>query len=343
VNKRFFLLAIVFTMTLSLVAQKSNDFATNKDAKIYVAGHNGLVGSAIVRKLCSEGYCNITTKASIELDLKNQSAVDEFFAKEQPEYVFVAAAKVGGIIANQASPADFLYENLMIEANVIHAAHKYAVKKLLFLGSSCIYPRDCLQPIKEEYLLSGPLEESNIGYALAKISGLMLCKKYRQQYNDDFISCMPTNLYGPGDNFDLQSSHVLPALMSKMHAAKENAEATVVVWGTGAPYREFLHVEDCANACIFLMKAYSGDVTVNVGTGEDLTIKELAQMVKEVVGYKGELIFDSSKPDGTPKKLLDVSKLRDLGWKHSIELRKGMAETYKWFLAHQKLLRKVCL
>lgn len=308
----------------------------NKNSKIYVAGHRGLVGSAIVRNLQSKGYTNIITRTHSELDLTDQQAVRRFFEEEKPEYVFLAAAKVGGIHANNTYPADFIYDNLMIECNVIKAAHDFNVKKLLFLGSSCIYPKMAPQPIKEEYLLSGYLEPTNEAYAIAKIAGLKMCQYFKKQYGDNFISCMPTNLYGPNDNFDLQNSHVLPALIRKFHEAKVENKPYVEVWGTGTPRREFLYVDDMADACVFLMENYDGEETVNIGTGEDVTIKELAEIIKEVVGYEGELNFDTSKPDGTPRKLLDVSKLNKLGWKYKIELRDGIEKSYKWYLENYK-------
>lgn len=301
-------------------------------SKIYVAGHTGLVGSAIMRKLKSEGYTNIVTRTYEELDLTDQKATREFFDKERPEYVFLAAAKVGGIRANSEYPADFIYINLMIECNVIKASHEFGVKKLLFLGSSCIYPKMAPQPIKEEYLLSGYLEETNEPYALAKISGLKMCQYFNKQYGTKFISVMPTNLYGPNDNFDLNTSHVLPALIRKFHEAKINNAPYVEIWGTGTPRREFLYVDDLADACLFLMKNYSGNDFFNIGTGEDVTIRELAELIGEVVGYNGKLRFDTSKPDGTPRKLLDVSRIRKTGWKHKIELKKGLEMTYEWFI-----------
>jgi len=304
----------------------------DKTSKIYLAGHTGLVGSAIMRKLESEGYMNIITRTFEELDLTDQKATREFFEKERPEYVFLAAAKVGGIHANNTYPADFIYINLMIECNVIKAAHEFGVKKLLFLGSSCIYPKMAPQPIKEEYLLSSYLEETNEAYALAKISGLKMCQYFNKQYGTNFISVMPTNLYGPNDNFDLNTSHVLPALIRKFHEAKINNDPYVEIWGTGAPRREFLYVDDLADACLFLMKNYSGDDFFNIGTGEDVTIRELAELIGEVVGYKGELRFDTSKPDGTPRKLLDVSRIRKAGWRNKIELNKGIEMTYEWFV-----------
>jgi len=305
-------------------------------SKIYVAGHNGLVGSAIMRKLESEGYTNIVTRTFEELDLTDQKATREFFEKERPEYVFLAAAKVGGIQANSVYPADFIYINLMIECNVIKASHEFGVKKLLFLGSSCIYPKLAPQPIKEEYLLSGYLEETNEPYALAKISGMKMCHYFNKQYGTNFISVMPTNLYGPNDNFDLNTSHVLPALIRKFHEAKLNNAPYVEIWGTGTPRREFLYVDDLADACLFLMKNYSGNDFFNVGTGEDVTIRELAELIREVVGYKGELKFDTSKPDGTPRKLLNVTRIHKAGWRHNIELKEGLERTYKFFSKKDK-------
>ncbi|HBA04105.1 MAG TPA: GDP-fucose synthetase, partial [Clostridium sp.] len=298
---------------------------------IYVAGHKGLVGSAIVRNLKKRGYKNIITRTHGELDLKNQKAVEEFWREEEPEYVYLAAAKVGGILANDQYPADFIYENLMIQNNVIKAAHDFNAKKLLFLGSTCIYPKNAPQPIKGEYLLSGFLEPTNEAYAIAKIAGLEMCKFFKRQYGDNFISCMPTNLYGPYDNFDLKSSHVLPALIRKFHEAKEEGKPSVEVWGTGTPLREFLHVDDMADACIFLMENYNGEEHVNIGTGEEVSIKQLAETVKEIIGYKGQLLFNSDKPDGTPRKLTDITKLHELGWKHSINLKEGIEDSYKWF------------
>jgi len=310
---------------------QSQSTGLTTDSKIYVAGHNGLVGSAIMRKLESEGYKNIVTRTFEELDLTDQKATREFFEKERPEYVFLAAAKVGGIQANSTFPADFIYINLMIECNVIKASHEFGVKKLLFLGSSCIYPKLAPQPIKEEYLLSGYLEETNEPYALAKISGMKMCQYFNKQYGTNFISVMPTNLYGPNDNFDLNTSHVLPALIRKFHEAKVNKAPYVEIWGTGTPRREFLFVDDLADACLFLMKNYSGNDFFNVGTGEDLTIRELAELIGEVVGYKGELKFDTSKPDGTPRKLLDVTRIHEAGWRHMTNLEDGLAMTYKAF------------
>jgi GDP-L-fucose synthase len=305
-------------------------------AKIYVAGHRGLVGSSILRALDKAGYKNIVYRTHQELDLTNYEAIKEFFEKERPEYVFLAAAKVGGIWANKTHKAEFIYENLQIQNNVIKNAYDFGVKKLLFLGSSCIYPKMCPQPIKEEYLLSGYLEETNDAYAIAKISGLMMCRAFRQQYNVDYISAMPTNLYGYNDNFDLESSHVLPALMRKIHEAKENNIPEVTVWGTGAPLREFLFVDDLAEALVFLMNEYSGEEHVNVGTGTDVSIKELAQLICKVVGYCGKIVFDTSKPDGTPKKLLDVSKINSLGWKAKVSLEEGIRKTYEWYLKEYK-------
>jgi len=313
----------------------------NKDAKCYVAGHRGMVGSAIVRQLEKCGFNNILTRTSSELDLKNQQAVNDFFAEHKPEYVFLAAAKVGGIHANDTYPADFIRDNLLIQTNVIDAAYRNSCKKLLFLGSTCIYPKMASQPIKEEYLLTGPLEETNEWYAIAKIAGLKMCAAYRRQYNFDAISVMPTNLYGTGDNFGLVNSHVLPALMRRFHEAKVNGDDSVTVWGTGSPRREFLHVNDLANAVLFLMENYSDEETVNIGIGDDIPIKVAAEMVKEVVGFEGDLIFDSSKPDGTPRKLLDVSKLTGLGWKAKISFEDGLRDTYQWFLDHQDNFRDV--
>ncbi len=300
-----------------------------KESKIYVAGHRGMVGSAIVRALREKGYQNIVVRRSSEVDLRNQSAVQEFFRTEKPDYVFLAAAKVGGINANNIYRADFLYDNLMIEANVIQSAHNAKVKKLLFLGSSCIYPKMASQPLTEDALLTGTLEPTNEPYAIAKIAGIKLCEAYRDQHKDNFISAMPTNLYGPNDNYDLQNSHVLPALIRKFHEAKENGVSHVEIWGTGSPKREFLHVDDLAKACVFLMETYGGKQFVNVGTGEDISIKDLALMVKDIVGFAGELRFDTSKPDGTPRKLMDVSRIHDLGWKHKIDLREGIQSVYK--------------
>lgn len=304
----------------------------NKDSRIFVAGHRGMVGSAIVRQLEALGHQNIITRTSSEVDLMNQAAVNAFFQEEQPEYVFLAAAKVGGIHANNVYRADFLYNNLMIEANVIKAAHDLKVKKLLFLGSSCIYPKFAEQPLKEESLLTGALEPTNEPYAIAKIAGIKLCEAYWDQFGDQFISAMPTNLYGPNDNYDLQTSHVLPALLRKFHQAKIDGDATVECWGSGSPLREFLHVDDLAEACVFLMKAYNKKQFVNVGTGTDLSIKALAEMIQEVVGFEGSIVWNTDKPDGTPRKLMDVSKINQLGWKHQIDLRSGIEQVYQDFL-----------
>jgi len=295
------------------------------NSSIYIAGHRGMVGSAIVRNLKKRGFENLILKTSSELDLRNQAAVNAFFEKEKPEYVFLSAAKVGGIVANNTFRGEFIYENLMIQSNVIHAAWKNGVKKLLFLGSSCIYPKMCEQPIKEEYLLNGFLEATNEPYAIAKIAGLKMCESYRRQYGVDMIAAMPTNLYGPNDNYDLNNSHVLPALIRKFHEAKINNFPSVEIWGTGSPKREFLHVDDLAEACFYLMENYSDVQHVNVGTGVDVSIKELALLVKDLVAYPGELIFNSDKPDGTPRKLLDVSKINALGWKHKINLKNGVS------------------
>ena len=308
----------------------------NLDAKIYVAGHRGLVGSAIVRNLEEKGYTNIICRTHKELDLTNQEAVRAFFEQERPEYVFLAAAKVGGIHANNTYPADFIYDNLMIQNNVIKAAHDFEVKKLLFLGSTCIYPKMAQQPIKEEYLLTGALEETNEAYAVAKIAGLEMCKFFKRQYGDNFISCMPTNLYGPNDNFDLKNSHVLPALIRKFHEAKVNNSEVVEVWGTGTPLREFLYVDDMADSCVFLMENYDGEQHVNIGTGEEVSIRELAETVKEVVGFEGELVFNTDMPDGTPRKLTTVDKLHGLGWKHKVSLNEGIKLAYDWFLENYK-------
>ena len=297
--------------------------------KIYIAGHRGMVGSGIVRKLQAEGYQNLLMRSSAELDLRNQAAVEDFFRFEKPDYVFLAAAKVGGIHANNTYRADFIHHNLAIQCHVIHAAHLFGVKKLLFLGSSCIYPKYAAQPIKEEYLLSGALEPSNEPYAIAKIAGLKMCEAYREQYGSNFISVMPTNLYGPNDNYDLLNSHVLPALLRKFHEAKTKGLSSVEVWGTGMPMREFLHVDDLADACHFLMMHYEGHSFLNVGTGKDISIKDLAYLIKEITNYSGEIIFNETKPDGTPRKLLDVSKIHSLGWKHQISLRKGIETVYE--------------
>ena len=304
----------------------------DRDAKIYLAGHRGLVGGALLRELQTRGFSNIITRASDELDLRNQSAVGAFFRDEKPVYVLLAAARVGGILANSTYPAQFIYDNLMIAANVIEAAHQVGVRKLLNLGSSCIYPKLAPQPLHESALLTGPLEETNRAYAVAKIAAIELCDAYRTQYGDDFISAMPTNLYGPFDNFDLKNSHVLPAMMRKMHEAKVNNAPDVAVWGSGTPLREFLHCQDLAEACLFLMENFSEPGPINVGFGEDLSIRDLALLMRDVVGFEGELRFDSSKPDGTPRKLMDVARINDLGWRAQIGLRAGVARTYDWFV-----------
>jgi GDP-L-fucose synthase len=302
-----------------------------KDEKIYVAGHRGLVGSAIMRKLKKEGYNNLVYRTSSELDLRRQEKVEDFFKEEKPEYVILAAAKVGGIQANNTYSAEFLYDNLMIETNVIEAAYQNDVNKLLFLGSSCIYPKFADQPMKEEYLLSGKLESTNEGYAVAKITGIKLCEHYNKQYGTNFISAMPTNLYGPNDNFDLETSHVLPALIRKFHEAKVNDKDEVVIWGTGEPRREFLHVDDLADSLLYLMNNYNGNQFVNVGVGKDISILELAELIKDVVDFEGEIVNDLSKPDGTPRKLMDVTRLNDLGWEAKISLEEGIKDTYLWF------------
>jgi len=304
----------------------------NKTNKIYIAGHNGMVGSAIHRKLLEKGHNNIVTRNSSEVDLRDQHAVAKFFEQEKPDYVFLAAAKVGGILANNTYRAEFIYDNLMIENNIIHQAHKNDVTKLLFLGSSCIYPKHAPQPLKEEYLLSGYLEPTNEPYAIAKIAGIKLCESYMDQYGSNFISAMPTNLYGPNDNYDLQNSHVLPALIRKFHEAKEQNKPEVEIWGTGKPMREFLHVDDMADACYFLMQNYDEKQFVNIGTGNDITIRELAETIMHVTGYRGKLTFNTEKPDGTPKKLMDVSKINNLGWQHKIDLKEGIERTYQDFL-----------
>ena len=303
-----------------------------KESKIYVAGHRGMVGSAIVRKLTSLGYTNLLTRTSTELDLRNQQQVADFFEVEKPEYVFLAAAKVGGIVANNTYRADFLYENLAIQNNIIHGSYLNKVKKLMFLGSSCIYPKLAPQPLKESYLLSGYLEQTNEPYAIAKIAGIKMCEAYRAQYGCNFISVMPTNLYGTNDNYDLVNSHVLPAMIRKFHEAKDKGASEMTLWGTGSPMREFLHADDLAEACLFLMENYNESELVNIGTGEDVTIKNLAALVKQIVGFKGEIIWDTSKPDGTPRKLMDVSKLHGLGWHHKIALEDGIKLAYQDFL-----------
>jgi GDP-L-fucose synthase len=314
----------------------------DKNSRIYVAGHRGLVGSAIVRRLRVEGYENLILRTSRELDLRDQAAVKEFFAREKPEHVFLAAAKVGGVVANNSYPAQFIHDNLMIQSNIIHNAYLAGVKRLLFLGSSCIYPKLAPQPLKEEYFLTGPLEPTNEAYAIAKIAGITMCRSYNRQYGTSYLAAMPTNLYGPNDNFDLETSHVLPALMRKFHEAKLAGSKAVTVWGTGTPKREFLHVDDLADACNFLMDLPEEDFTsfltdqaapalINIGTGEEVSIGELAQLVKEVVGFSGELAFDTTRPDGTPRKLCDVSRIHSLGWRHRIKLEDGLRETYRWF------------
>jgi len=322
-----------------------------KDSPIYVAGHTGLVGSAILRMLESEGYTNLVTRSHKDLDLIRQADVEAFFESAKPEYVFLAAARVGGIGANKSYPAEFIYENVIIQSNVIHAAYRWSVKKLLFLGSSCIYPRDCPQPIKEEYLLSGKLEPTNEPYAIAKIAGIKMCQAYNRQYGTHFVSVMPTNLYGPGDNFDLETSHALPALIRKFHEAKvrdqksevrdqrsevrgkslEGGES-VTIWGTGTPRREFLYVDDLADACLFVMKHYDENEMINIGVGKDMAISELAELISDIVGFKGNIRYDRSKPDGTPQKLLDVSRLASLGWKSKTSLRQGIEKTYRWYV-----------
>jgi len=307
-----------------------------RNAKVYVAGHRGLVGSAILRRLKADGFERLITRTHGELDLTRQAEVEDFFEDERPDYVFLAAARVGGILANSTYPADFIRDNLQVQTHVIHAAHQAGVKKLLFLGSSCIYPRDCPQPMKEEYLLTGPLEPTNEPYAVAKIAGITMCRSYNRQYGTRFVSVMPTNLYGPGDNFDLQDSHVLAALIRKFCDAKATGAREVTVWGTGRPRREFLHVDDMADACLFVMNHYEGDGFLNIGTGRDMTIQELTALIRDVVGFEGEIRFDPSRPDGTPQKLLDVSRLTSLGWKSRIPLREGIDETCRWYRANME-------
>lgn len=308
----------------------------NKDSKIYVAGHKGLVGSSIMRHLQKEGYTNIIVRDRSELDLTSQISVAEFFKTESPEYVFLAAARVGGIIANDIYPVDFIRDNLLIQTNIIEGAYKNGVKKLLFLGSSCVYPKLAPQPIKEEYLMTSELEPTNKAYAIAKIAGIVMCQSYNKQHGTDFISVMPTNLYGPNDNFDPETSHVLPALIRKFHDAKEQGKSEVVLWGTGSPMREFLYVDDLASACVYLMDHYDGSEVINIGTGVDMTIKDLAELIKKEVGYMGNIVWDTTKPDGTPRKLLDVSKLHNLGWKHSTELAEGIKMVYQWYKSNIK-------
>lgn len=312
------------------------EYCIKKTDKIFVAGHRGLVGSAIVRNLESKGYTNIVTRTHKELDLKDQAGVNRFFDEEKPDVVVLAAAKVGGINANNTTPAEFAYENMQIQCNVIHASHTHNVKKLLFLGSTCIYPRMAPQPIPEDALLTGPLETTNEAYAIAKISGLEMCKFYKRQYGDDYISCMPTNLYGPHDNYDLSGSHVMPAMIRKFHEAKVNNAPNVELWGTGTPLREFLYVDDMADACVFLLENYSGEQHVNIGTGVEVTIKELAETVKRIVGYEGEIVWNKDMPDGTPRKLTDVTKLHGLGWKHKVDLEEGVKLSYDWFKENYK-------
>ena len=308
------------------------------NAKIYVAGHRGMVGSAITRKLQARGFTNIVTRTHQELDLLNQAGVNAFVQEEKPDYIFLAAAKVGGIRANNFYRADFIYQNLMIEANLIHAAHQADVNRLLFLGSSCIYPRDCAQPIREEYLLTGPLESTNEPYAIAKIAGIKLCESYNRQYGRQYVSVMPTNLYGPNDNYNLNNCHVLPALLRKTHEAKQCGETKLMVWGTGEPMREFLYVDDMADACVFLLENDIHEGLYNVGTGADVTIRELAETIMEIVGFTGDILFDASKPDGTPRKLLDVSRLMDIGWQSNTPLVEGIRRTYADYLAQPKLV-----
>ncbi len=312
-------------------------------SRIFVAGHRGLVGSAIVRRLQNLGYTNILTATRDQLDLRDQAAVNYWFRANRPEFVYLVAGTVGGILANSTRPAEFIYDNMMIHATVVHSSHLFGAKKLLYLGSSCIYPRHATQPMKEEELLNGPLEPTNEAYAIAKIAGIKLCQAYRTQYSSDFIAAMPTNLYGPNDNFDLSSSHVLPAMIRKFHDAREAGRAEVVVWGTGTPRREFLHVDDLADACVFLMNNYSDAMHINVGTGEDLSIRELAELVRRVVHPAATIVWDDSKPDGTPRKQLDVSRLQALGWRHRVSLGEGIESTYQWFLTHRADLRGVAV
>ncbi len=313
----------------------------NKHSRIFVTGHRGLVGSAILRRLEREGYTNILTATREQLDLRDQAAVNYWFRANRPEYVFLVAGTVGGIMANMMRPAEFIYDNMMIHATVVHAAHLFNTKKLLYLGSSCIYPRNAPQPMKEEVLLTGALEPTNEPYAIAKIAGIKLCQAYRRQYGCNFISAMPTNLYGPNDNFDLNSSHVLPAMIRKFHDAKVEGRDEVVIWGTGSPRREFLHVDDLADACVFLMRTWEEDIHINVGTGEDLSIRELAELVRSIVYPQARLVFDTSKPDGTPRKLLDVTRLHTLGWRHAIGIEEGIASVYQWFLKNQEVAKGV--
>jgi GDP-L-fucose synthase len=309
------------------------------DARVFVAGHGGLVGSAVLRRLETEGFSQILTATREQLDLRDQAAVNYWFRANRPEFVFLVAGTVGGILANSTRPAEFIYDNMMIHATVVHAAHLFPVKRLLYLGSSCIYPRECAQPMKEEQLLSGPLEGTNEPYAVAKIAGIKLCQAYRKQYGCDFISAMPTNLYGPNDNFSLKSSHVLPALIRRFHDAKAEGRTEMVVWGTSYPRRACLHVDDLADGCVFVARHYDDAEHINIGTGEDLTIRELAEMVRDIVHPEAELVFDTSKPDGTPRKLLDVTRLHDLGWRHKIGLREGIESSYRWFLENRDRAR----
>jgi GDP-L-fucose synthase len=314
----------------------------NRDARIFIAGHTGLVGSAVTRKLVSEGYANLITRSYPDIDLVNQGDVESFFSLEKPEYVFLCAAKVGGILANSTYPAEFIYVNLMIAANIIHASHRHGVKKILNLGSSCIYPKMAPQPLREEYLLTGPLEPTNEPYAIAKIAAIKLCRYYNEQYGTDYISVMPTNLYGPEDNFDLETSHVMPALIRRFHEAREQGMPSVTLWGTGKPRREFMHVDDLASALLHLMRGYEARTVgefVNIGTGRDLTIRELAEAIREIVGYQGEIRWDSSKPDGTPQKLLDLGRIEKLGWRAGIGLHDGIRDTYAWYLKNRDHLR----
>lgn len=311
----------------------------SSDSRIFVAGHGGLVGSALVRRLNAEGCTNLLLRRSKELDLRDPQAVDQFYAENKPEFIFLAAAKVGGILANDTYPADFIRDNLQIQTNVIDAAYRHNAKKLLFLGSSCIYPKHAPQPMTEDCLLSGPLEPTNEWYAIAKIAGIKMCQAYRKQYGFNAIAVMPTNLYGPNDNFDLQTSHVLPALIRRFHEAKSNQQPNVTIWGTGSPRREFLHVDDLAAACVFLMRTHAGEEIVNIGCGKDISIAELATLVAEIVGYKGEIVYDTSKPDGTPRKLLSIKRLTALGWSPSISLREGIKDTVKWYQDNVESLR----
>lgn len=314
------------------MASKSERDSMDQQSRVFVAGHRGLVGSALVRRLRADGFENLLVATRDQLDLRDQAAVNYWFRANRPEYVFLVAGTVGGILANATRPAEFIYDNMMIHATVVHAAHLYGTKKLLYLGSSCIYPRECPQPMKEEFLLGSPLEPTNEPYAVAKIAGIKLCQAYRRQYGSNFIAGMPTNLYGPDDNFNLETSHVLPALIRKCHEAKVNGNPEAVVWGTGQPRREFLHVDDLADACLFLMREYDAEEIVNVGVGEDISIRELAEMIASVVGYGGRLVFDASKPDGTPRKLLDVSRISAMGWRPTIGLREGIEQAYLWFV-----------